>query len=179
MSAFWRAHRGLEIDLLRDLQSVVDLNTEVSDCAFQLVVTQEQLAGAEVSGFLIDQRHLGPPKAMCAVRTGVEIDHTNPAVDEARVLACSDMPAGIAAAWEQPIVRPLAPEFKPVRQRVSRRLCDLERYGPTGLLLDDGGALSNDTSVGNVREPQLDEAAAPELCIQRGVEHRQISDRSK
>ena len=96
------------------------------------------------------------------------------AVDDACVLTRSDVPAGITAAWEQPIIRPSTAEVEPLRKRFPRWLCDFEGYGSPGLLLDDSGALSNDASVGDIGEPQLDEVAAPEFCVQRRVEHRQI-----
>ena len=139
-------------------------------------MTEQQLAGAKVPGLLVDQRHLGSSQTVCAVGTRVEVDHANPAVDDACVLARSDVPAGIAAAWEQPIIRPSAAEVEPLRQRVSRRLCDFEGYGSPGLLLDDSGALPNDVPVGDIGEAQLDEVAASEFCVQRRVEHRQIPD---
>ena len=94
--------------------------------------------------------------------------------DEACVLPRPDMPAGIATAWEQPIIRPPASEVEPLRQGISRRLCDLERYGSPGLLLDDCGTLTNDASVGDIGKTQLNEVAASQFCVQRGVEHREI-----
>ena len=79
------------------------------------------------------------------------------------------MPAGLTAARKQPIIRPPTPEVEPLRQRFPRRLCDLERYASPGLLLDDCRALTNDASVGDIDEPQLNEVAAPELCVQRAL----------
>ncbi len=98
----------LKVDLLGDFWSVVDFDTEISDGTLQLAVTQELLAGAEVSGLLVDQRHLGSSQDVGAVRTRIQSDPTDPAVDEVRVLARPDMPAGIARAREQPIIRPPA-----------------------------------------------------------------------
>jgi len=63
-----------------------------------------------------------------------------------------------------------------LRQRFSGRLRDFERNGSPGLLLNDCLALTNNASLGDIGEPQLDEVAAPELCVQRRVEHRQIPD---
>jgi hypothetical protein len=50
---------GLEIDLLG--QSVVYLNSEISDGAFQLCMTEKQLHCAQVAGLTIDLGGLRSP----------------------------------------------------------------------------------------------------------------------
>lgn len=41
--------QDLEIDLFRDRQRVVDLNTQVPDCALKLGVAEQQLDGSQVA----------------------------------------------------------------------------------------------------------------------------------
>jgi hypothetical protein len=48
----------LQLNLLRHLERVVDLDAEVSDRALKLSVAEEKLAGAKVAGLLVDQRDL-------------------------------------------------------------------------------------------------------------------------
>lgn len=68
-SAFSRTRRSLKIDLLGKLQSVIDLIAQVPVLAFQLAVPEEQLAGAEVSGLLVDECHLGSSQTVATIRT--------------------------------------------------------------------------------------------------------------
>src|SRR6516225_2843546 len=44
----------LKFDLLRDADRIVDLDTEISDGAFQLRVTEQQLHGPQVAGLSIN-----------------------------------------------------------------------------------------------------------------------------
>src|SRR4051794_19105458 len=53
--------RGLDPSLLRDLKSVIDLDTEVAHCAFELGVTQQQLDCTKVLSPSIHQRWLSTP----------------------------------------------------------------------------------------------------------------------
>lgn len=50
-----------EVDLLGQRQGVIDLHAEISNRAFELGVSQEELHGAEVTGLPVDHRHLGSP----------------------------------------------------------------------------------------------------------------------
>lgn len=43
-----------DIRLLRQDQSVVDLDSEVADCALQLGMAEQELAGSQISGALVD-----------------------------------------------------------------------------------------------------------------------------
>jgi hypothetical protein len=52
---------GLNLGLLRDLQSIVDLDPEVSDGALKFAMTEEKLDGPEIPDPPIDQRRFGSP----------------------------------------------------------------------------------------------------------------------
>jgi hypothetical protein len=47
------------VDLLGYGQGVIDLNSEIADCALNLGVSQQQLNCSKVSRFLVDQGCLG------------------------------------------------------------------------------------------------------------------------
>jgi hypothetical protein len=49
----------LELDLFSHIQRVIHLDPEISDCALQLHVTEEDLHGAKVAGLAVDQGRLG------------------------------------------------------------------------------------------------------------------------
>jgi hypothetical protein len=58
-----RRYHGLyasDIDLLRDCQSIVDLDPEIADRAFQLGMPEQKLDRAKIPGTPIDQRNLRP-----------------------------------------------------------------------------------------------------------------------
>jgi hypothetical protein len=49
----------LQVSLLGDLQRIVNLDTEISDGAFELHVPKQELNGTEIPGAPVDQRSLG------------------------------------------------------------------------------------------------------------------------
>jgi len=58
---------GLDFRLLRYLQGVIDLDAKVSDGAFQIGMTKQQLYGPQVLRALVDQRSLRPPHRVSAI----------------------------------------------------------------------------------------------------------------
>src|SRR5450631_1044476 len=68
----------LHFSLLRDLQRVVDLDPEVSDCAFQLGVSTQELNRPKIPGAPVDQRRLGASQRMGAVGCGIEPNRPRP-----------------------------------------------------------------------------------------------------
>ena len=48
-----------DVDLLGDRESVVDLNTEISNCAFDLRMAKQELNGSQVARTAVYQRGLG------------------------------------------------------------------------------------------------------------------------
>ncbi len=53
-----------EFNLLGDAESVVDLDAEISDGAFQLRVPEQQLDRSKIAGFSIDLGRLRPANRM-------------------------------------------------------------------------------------------------------------------
>ena len=133
----------------------------------------------EVSGLLVDQRHLRSSQTVRAIRTGVKIDHANPAIHQTSVLPRADMCAGLAAAREQPVAGPPTARVEPLGHRFPRRISDLARHASTGLLLNDCGALTIDAAMSDVGDTQLHEVAASKLRVAGDVEHRQVPNCSE
>ena len=50
----------LDFGLFRNLKRVINLNSKVSNSAFQLAMTQQELNSPQVLRSLVDQRSLGP-----------------------------------------------------------------------------------------------------------------------
>jgi hypothetical protein len=70
------------------------------------------------------------------IRPRFEVDHGDPTAHQSGVLPRADMLARSASTWKQPVVQSPAANCQPGGQRVSRRVRNLERDGPAGLLLD-------------------------------------------
>ena len=57
----------LDFGLLRDFQSIIDLDAKVSDGAFQLGMAKQQLNGPQVLRALVDQGCLGSPHGVGSI----------------------------------------------------------------------------------------------------------------
>ena len=49
-----------DVNLFRNGEGIIDLDTEVPDSAFDLGVTKQELHGAQIAGTSVDQGCLGP-----------------------------------------------------------------------------------------------------------------------
>src|SRR6185295_2999499 len=101
-----------DLDFLRDIKCVVDLDAEVAHRAFYLRVAQEQLDGPEISCAPVDQGRLGPAHGMRGVLERIETDAADPLADKASVLACRQVLIGTAASWEQALAKLSAADAK-------------------------------------------------------------------
>jgi hypothetical protein len=81
--------RGLELDLLGDIQSVIHLNPEISDGALQLRMAEEELHSAQVASLTIDLGSLRAPHRVRAIK--------RPTLS--RCFQPSDAPAGHIDGW--------------------------------------------------------------------------------
>lgn len=115
---------------------------------------------------------------MGAIGAGIQVDHSHPGIDQPGVLPGAYVLSIPAAAGEQPVITPSSSALQPVSQSFPRGLRDLERHGPTGLLLDDRRPLPNDAALSNIAQTEFYQITAPQLGVQCDVEHREISCRS-
>ena len=79
------------------------------------------------------------------------------------------------ATREQIPTTPSAEHRQPVADRGSGLLRDLKLHRPAGLLLDDHRSIANSAADEHVIDPQPDEITAPELAVDRQIEHRKIA----
>ena len=49
-----------DVNLFRNGEGIIDLDTEVPDSAFDLGVTEQELHGSQIAGTSVDQGGLGP-----------------------------------------------------------------------------------------------------------------------
>ena len=64
---------------------------------------------------------------------------------------------------------------EPLADSSTGLLGDLELHRPASLLLNDGRAIANSPASEYVIDPQPNEIAAPELAVDRQIEHRKIA----
>ena len=76
-----------ELDLLRNSQCVVYLDTEVTDGAFEFGVAEKDLDRPKVSGLLVDKRCLGSSHRMRSVGARFKPNAPDPSLNDARVLS--------------------------------------------------------------------------------------------
>lgn len=85
------APQPLDFSLLRDLKRVINLDPEVSDSAFQLAMSEQELNGAQVLRSLVDQRGLSPAHRVSTVDGRVESYSANPLMNDPSVLPRRNM----------------------------------------------------------------------------------------
>jgi len=120
----------LKFDLLRDADRIVDLDTEISDGAFQLRVTEQQLHGPQVAGLSINLSRFRLAHRVRAIRRTIKPGPLNPSMDDARVLACRDVRLLPETAREQVSVLAGTHGGQPLADCPARLLGDLERALP-------------------------------------------------
>jgi hypothetical protein len=158
-----------QLDLLRQLQGIVDFDAKVPNGTFQFAVAEQELACAQISGLLVNQRHLCPAQTMRPVSAWLQIDHRNPLSNEAGVLAGADVIALATATREKPVIISAPSVREPSVDGFAGGIGYLERRRPTGLLLNHGRALAKRTAGRHVTHPQFDVVATAELGVDATV----------
>ena len=81
----------------------------------------------------------------------------------------------ITTATEQKFARLLTSGFDLIVDGLSRLLRQLKPDGSTGLLLPHRGAIDRVPARCDVLDPKSDDIAAPQLAVDRQIEHCQVS----
>ncbi len=76
-----------DIDALGDVQSVFEFNAEVTHCAVDLDVTEQQLHCPQIAGLSTNLRYLRTAERMRAVCAWLQPNRRHPIADEPTVLA--------------------------------------------------------------------------------------------
>lgn len=92
-----------EVNLLGKDERVVDFDTEVSHCALEFRVPEQQLTGPDIAGAFVDERHLRSPQTVGPVICGVEADQSYPTINEPAVFARAHVIAVSGSAWKKPV----------------------------------------------------------------------------
>jgi hypothetical protein len=105
----------------------------------------------------------------------VEANCCNPARDEPSILSGRHAAVVITTATEQKFAGFLASGFDVIVDGLSRLLRQLKPDGSTGLLLPHCGAINRIPAWCNVLDPKSDDIAAPQLAVNRQIEHCQVA----
>jgi hypothetical protein len=93
-------------------------------------------------------------------------------MDDAGVLPRREMRLLPETAREQVPTRASVEGGQPVADRTPGLLGDLELHRPAGLLLNHGRSIADPATDAHVIDPHPNEVAAPELAVDRQIEHR-------
>ena len=126
---------SLHFSLFRHFQGVIDLDTQVANCALQLGMSEEQLNCPQIAGPPVDQRRLGSAQRMCAKTQWVELNELDPIGHQACILTGRQM-AIFAPAARKEIAATILPAVIEVGvYGLPSLLGDLEANGTASLSL--------------------------------------------
>src|SRR6516225_9590990 len=165
----------LKFDLLGDAECIINLNPEIKHGALQPRVAEQQLRCSQIAGLLVDLRRFRSAQRMRAICRAIEPGAVRPSMDDAGVLPCRQVWLSPQTAWEQISALASIEGGQPLADSSTGLLGNLELHRPAGLLLNDGRAIANSPTSEHVIDPQADEIAAPELAVDRQIEHRKIA----
>src|SRR5262245_57741569 len=163
-----------DVDFLGDLESVIDLNTEITHRALDLGMAEQKLYRAQVASAAIDQRRLCSTHGMSGKLARVETDAADPLGDQPRILARRQRPIEVPATWEQVVASLAIGVAKVVIEGLPRRLGQLKANGPAGLPLSDSGPVLCVAVGCHISDAEADEVAATQFAVYSEVEQRQV-----
>jgi hypothetical protein len=101
--------RRLKLYLFSHIQSVIHLNPEISDSAFQLGMAEEKLDCTQVTGLAINLGSLRTPHRVRAIKGRLQANAFNPAMHQPGILASGYVRTCMKSTWEK-ISRTGSPE---------------------------------------------------------------------
>ncbi len=107
--------RSLHLSALGESERILDVDAKISNGAFDLGMSEQNLHSAQVSNLLVDDRRLGA-RRMRAVVLRPRVYSSDPFIDVAGILPGADMTRLIDPAWEDGGVNRTAPTLKPGQQ---------------------------------------------------------------
>lgn len=147
----------LKVDPLRERQSILDVDTEIAHRAVHLRMAKQQLDRPQVSGLLVDLRHLGSPHRMCTVGARLQSDRYNPSPDDPGILSRRQMRTAMDSAGPKELQADHFGVVDPALERQPRRLGDFEPDRLRGLSLDHRRSFLDTPSSEYIPDPETDE----------------------
>ena len=131
----WRL--SLYLRALGEGERILYVDTQISDSAFDLCVTEQYLHGAQVACLLVNDRCFGSAERMRPVVLPAQSDPGYPLVNKSSILPSADMIGMIDPARKDEVVERASATFEPSQNTAASGLEEFELNGPAGLLLDD------------------------------------------
>ena len=159
-----------DVDFLRDLYGVIDLDAEVANRALDLRVSEQKLYGPEIPGAPVDQRGLGSAQRVRAELQGIETNACDPLADEASILPRRKPAVGSTPAAEQKLSGMTACHPQILVDGLPSLLGQLEPDGPARLLLAHGRPVDGVAVGSHVIDPDRYDITAAQLAVDSEIE---------
>jgi hypothetical protein len=159
--------RGSDFNLLRNRERVINFDAEIPDRGFHF-------RGADCRAAM-DQRGLRAAERVRTEDVRVQAGARNPFRDKPRVLTRCYGFAGPSPAGKQKLTGLLAGRLEVIIDGLSGLLSQFKTDGTAGLSLANSRACKRVAIGCNVFNLHTNDIAAPELAVDREVEHRQIA----
>jgi len=114
-----------DVDLLRDLDRVIDLDAEIPDGRLDFRMTEQELYRTKISCSAVDQHRLRPTKRVRAELRRVKTDAGHPLLHEPSVLPCGQTDP-ITSTGKQELASFPAGQSQVLVDRLSRLVSELE-----------------------------------------------------
>jgi hypothetical protein len=141
-------------------------------------MAQQDLDCPEISGCLVNDRRLGPPKGMGPIVLTGQTNSRYPFINKPCILSCAYVGSMVGPAREGVIIQRATPKLEPSEEAGASIIHQLKLNRPAGLLLNDGGSGPNFPIANDVANPDLHQVAATQLAIDCEIEKRTIPDPS-
>ena len=167
--------KSLNLRALGESERILYIDTQISNSAFNLGVTQQNLNGAQVARLLVNDGRFGSAERVGAIVLPEQSNPGYPLINKSCILPGADMLGVIDPARKDKVVKGASATFKPSQDAGAGGLQELELDRPTGLLLDDDCSGTNPTTPDKVADLDFDDVATAQLAVDREIEHRTVA----
>jgi hypothetical protein len=101
---FWVIESRLNLGTFRKLQGVFDVDTEISNGALNLRMTDQDLDGSQIARRLVNDRGFGIPERVRSVFPRLKSDASDPFVDQPSILPRAHFASIVVTAWKDVVV---------------------------------------------------------------------------
>jgi hypothetical protein len=168
-----------DVDFLDDLDSIVNLNTEVADSAFYFGVAEQELNCTQISGSAVDQGCFGSAKGMRTEFQPIETDAGDPLADQPCILSRRQPTPAATTPCEKDIASFPACQTQIIVKGLTRLFGQLEPDWSTCLLLPDCSTVESVAVRSYVIDPNCYDITAAQFAIDREVEQREVARASR
>jgi hypothetical protein len=155
-----------DVNLFRNQKGIIDINPEISNCALNLRMTQEELDGPEIACSPIDHRGFSPSQTLGTVGEGIQPDRAKPGSQQTGVLARCHAPSPINPAWKEWLALVQVLLLEPAPHSLAGLLCDLKLNVATCLPLHHSSSGAHPSIEGHIIDPERDQITGAQLAVE-------------